>query len=263
LAVLGIGITIGLAELLPVWGGSVWFLFRNGVYEVAGFLVATLVVGRLLNKYSWDLMGWHAPRRAFLPRAMRGVVVGALMAACAVALAFIGDHATVRLTGNWEVWPRIALPLIIGLVLAALGEELMFRGYPLRRLADAVGAPAAMLTLAVLFGLAHVGNQHATVFSTANVALAAIWLSIAFFSTGGMALAWGLHFGWNAGLAILFDAPVSGFAFDVPAVDYTPGRHAWIDGGAFGPEGGIVATVALVAGILWLLTRPKAFEAAA
>ena len=259
-ALIGIGLTIGLSEMLPGWGGNQWFVFRNGLFEVIGFLAATFIVGNLLNKYSWDRMGWRTQPRALVAHLLRGVGIGALMAAFAIGLAFAGDHATVRLTGNWAIWPGIALPLMVGLVLAALGEELMFRGYPMRRLADAIGAPAAMVILALLFGLAHVRNPSATFFSTANVALAAIWLSFAFFSNGGMALAWGLHFGWNAGLAILFDAPVSGFQFDVPAVDYTPGRHAWIDGGAFGPEGGIVATVALLGGIFWLLTRPSAFS---
>jgi hypothetical protein len=86
-----------------------------------------------------------------------------------------------------------------------------------------------------------------------------VWLSVGFF-LGGMGLAWGLHFGWNAGLGLLFDAPVSGYLFRVPAVEYAPGPHAWVDGGAFGPEGGIVATVALIAGTLFLLTRPGAFS---
>src|SRR5437879_11518338 len=116
-----------------------------------------------------------------------------------------------------------------------------------------------MLILALLFGIAHARNPSATVFSTVNVALAAVWLSFAFFSAGGMPLAWGAHFGWNAGLAILFDAPVSGYAFHVPVVEYAPGAHAWLDGGAFGPEGGIVATIALVTGTLYLLTRKGAF----
>lgn len=258
-AVLGVGITIGISSLVPGWGGNVWFLFRNGAYEVIGFIIATVVVGRLLNKYSWEEMGWHPQARGLTLRLLRGVAIGALMAAVAIGLAVVGDHASVRLTGNWAIWPGIALPLLAGLLLAALAEELMFRGYPLRRLADAIGAPAAMVIFALLFGLAHVRNPNATVFSTANVALAAIWLSFAFFSTGGMPLAWGLHFGWNAGLAILFDAPVSGLRFDVPAVDYTPGSHAWIDGGAFGPEGGIVATIALIGGILFLLTRKSVF----
>jgi membrane protease YdiL (CAAX protease family) len=249
-AAIGLGITVGISELVPGWGGQRWFVFRNGAFEVTGFLVATIVVGNRLNKYSWDRMGWHTQPGGLMPRLVRGIGLGALMACLAIGLAFIIDRATVRLTGDWSVWPRVAVPLALGLVLAALAEELMFRGYPLRRLADAVGALAAMVVLAVGFGLLHARNPNATFFSTVNVSLAAIWLSFAFFSAGGMALAWGLHFGWNAGLAILFDAPVSGWEFRVPVVEYTPGRHAWVDGGAFGPEGGIVTTLVLIAGTL-------------
>ncbi len=185
--------------------------------------------------------------------------MGVVMAALAIGLAVVLDGARVHLTGDWSVWPRVALPLIIGLIFAALGEELGFRGYPLRRLGDTLGVLPAMLVLAILFGLLHAKNPNATVFSTVNVALAAIWLSLAFFSSGGMPLAWGAHFGWNACLAILFDAPVSGYAFHMPVVEYTPGAHAWVDGGAFGPEGGIVATIALLAGSFYLLTRTGAF----
>ena len=249
-AAMGLGIMIGIAELVPGWGGGRWYVFRTGAFAVIGFLVATIVVGKLLNKYSWDRMGWHTRPGGLMSRLLRGVGLGALMAMLAIGLAFVIDRATVRITGDWSVWPRVVVPLALGLVLAALGEELMFRGYPLRRLADAIGARAAMVTLALLFGIAHAKNPNATVFSTVNVALAAIWLSFAFFSAGGMALAWGLHFGWNAGLAILFDAPVSGFAFHVPAVEYAPGSHSWVDGGAFGPEGGIVTTIVLIAGTL-------------
>ena len=250
----GIGITIGLSALLPGWGGNLWFLFRNGLYEAIGFIVATVVVGNLLNKYSWDRMGWHTQPGGLAPRLFRGVGLGALMAALAVGLAFVLDHTSVHSTGNWRIWPQVALPIMLGLVLAALAEELMFRGYPMRRLSEAIGAPAAVAVFAVLFGLAHARNPNATVFSTINVALAAVWLSFAFFSAGGVALAWGLHFGWNAGLSMLFDAPVSGYQFvDVPGVDYSVGRHAWIDGGAFGPEGGIVTTLVMIAGTAAIL----------
>jgi membrane protease YdiL (CAAX protease family) len=181
------------------------------------------------------------------------------MAIAAVLLAIVLDRAAISITADWNTWGGIALPLLLGLTLSALAEELAFRGYPLRRFADAVGAVPAMLVIAVLFGLAHTGNPNATVFSIVNIALAAIWLSFAFFSQGGMGLAWGAHLGWNAGLAVLFDAPVSGFDFNVPGVEYSPGNHAWVDGGAFGPEGGIVTTIALVAGTLFILTRARGF----
>jgi len=58
-------------------------------------------------------------------------------------------------------------------------------------------------------------------------------------------------------LALLFDAPVSGYSFQVPVVDYAPGARGWIDGGAFGPEGGIIATIVVLAGTAVLGRRLK------
>ena len=255
--VIGIGIALGLASVVPGWGGPDWAVVRSGGEEVIAFGLATWIVGRLLEKYSWSDLGW---RRPALAPWLRGLALGAVMASVAIGLAVVLDGARVHFTGDWNIWPRIALPLIIGLICAALGEELAFRGFPLRRLSDAFGVIPATLLLAILFGVGHAWNPNATVFSTVNVALAAVWLSLAFFSAGGMALAWGAHFGWNAGLAILFDAPVSGFLFRTPVVEYASGSHAWVDGGAFGPEGGAVATIALLAGTAFLLTRPSAFR---
>jgi len=256
---IGVGVIWGASEVVPGWGGREWSIARTGVFEVLGFGLATWIVGRLLKQYSWSALGWRRP--AVVPW-LRGIALGALMASLAIGLAVVLDGARIHLTADWSVWPRVAVPLMIGLIFAALGEELGFRGFPLRRFSDAFGVLPAMLLLALLFGLLHAKNPNATVFSTVNVALAAIWLSIAFFSAGGMALAWGAHFGWNAGLAILFDAPVSGYAFQVPVVEYTAGSHAWVDGGTFGPEGGLVATIALFAGTAYLLTRQNAFAEA-
>jgi membrane protease YdiL (CAAX protease family) len=252
----GIALTFGLTKIVPEWPNT-WGIPRTGIIEVIGFGLATFLVGRLLNKYSWDRMGW---RRPALRPLLDGVLLGAVMSSFAIGLAVILDGARVHWTGDFNIWPRIGVPLLFGLVFAALGEELGFRGYPLRRLADGIGVLPAILLLAALFGAAHAKNPNATVFSTVNVALAAIWLSIAFFARGGMPLAWGAHFGWNAGLSLLFDAPVSGYLFHVPVVEYTPGAHAWVDGGAFGPEGGVVATIALLVGTVWLLTRKSAFS---
>ncbi len=254
----GLGLTILFAQLVPGWGGLTWEVVRTGVFEVVAFGIATVVIGRLLNKRSWADMGWRRP--AINPW-LRGAALGAVMAAFAIGLAVLFG-ARVQLTGDWNVWLGIALPLILGLVLAALGEELGFRGYPLRHLTDGIGVVPALIVVGLPFALLHAGNPSVTVFSLANIFLAAIWLSIAFFA-GGMPLAWGAHFGWNAALGILFDAPVSGNAFHTPVVEYAPGGHAWLDGGAFGPEGGIIATLALVAGTLFLLTRKGAFEQAA
>jgi len=260
--------TLVLAQVSPADEQSPWALAANALALALSFGFATWLVGVRLTKHSWDQLGWRPGRPAWPGRAgaigavgaggitlVRGGTLGAGMAVLAIGLAVVGSGASVELTPDWSHWAAQAGPVACALLVAALWEELVFRGLPLRLLADAVGSVGAMLVLALGFGIAHVKNPHAGFFGTVNVGLAAIWLSFAFFSAGGMALAWGLHFGWNAGLALLFDAPVSGYTFHVPAVEYRPGVRAWVDGGAFGPEGGLVATIALVAGTLAVLGR--------
>jgi uncharacterized protein len=254
--VVAFGVDYGLSRFAtPPWNGTL-AIVPLGAYEVIGFALATYLFGRLINQHTWSELGWRRP--AVVPW-LRGLALGVVMASFAVVLGILFG-ARLSFTGDWSAWAAIALPLILGLIFAALGEELAFRGYPMRHLSNAFGVLPAIVLLALPFAIAHIKNPNHSLFGLINVGLAAVWLSIAFFSAGGMPLAWGAHFGWNAALAVLFDAPVSGYAFHVPVVEYTPGVHHWIDGGAFGPEGGIVASVALVAGMLWLLTRTSAFS---
>jgi membrane protease YdiL (CAAX protease family) len=260
--VVGGGVSVGLAKVLPAWSAE-YRLLRDVFCGLTGFIVATLIVGKLLARESWERLGWRTEGRGLAGHARpfaRGIGVGIAMAAFAIVLALLFDRASVTITPDWRRWPAVVAPLVVVLLAAALNEELIFRGFPLQRLSDAIGAVPALLILAIGFAIAHLGNDNVSTIGLVNIALAGIWLGVAFFTTGGMALAWGLHFGWNAGLGLLFDAPVSGYLFSVPAVEYAPGPHAWVDGGAFGPEGGIVATISLIAGTLYLLTRANAFS---
>lgn len=252
-ACIGLGATIGLVAISPDVGGPLWWLARDGIFRLGGFALATWLVGRLLDPHSWMRLGWRSPR-TFPWHFLRGVALGAGMAAAAVLLAVVTNRASVRLSTSGGFW-HVALPIGIGLLTAALAEELMFRGYPLRRLADAVGPGLATVLLAVAFSAAHLMNPEVDALSSVNIALAAVWLGVAFFSRGGMGLAWGLHFGWNAGLSLVFDAPVSGIAFNMPGVAYTPGAHMWLDGGRFGPEGGVIGTLVFLLGSILILGR--------
>jgi uncharacterized protein len=258
----GGGASIGLAAVLPAWGAE-YRLLRDVFCGLSGFIVATLIVGKLLAGESWERLGWRTEGRGLVGHARpfaRGIGFGVAMAAFAIVLALLFDRTSVTITPDWRRWPAAVGPLVVVLLGAALNEELIFRGFPLRRLSDAIGGVPALLVLAIGFAIAHLGNDNVSTIGLVNIALAGIWLGIAFFTTGGMALAWGFHFGWNAGLGLLFDAPVSGNLFGVPAVEYVPGSHAWVDGGAFGPEGGIVTTISLLAGTLYLLMRRNAFS---
>ena len=251
-ALVGFPVWWVLSRLNPVSAPSSWHDASVWLAGCVAFLFATWVVGVRLAKQTWGHWGWHtpaAPGRSWL----NGVGLGLLMAALAVGLAYVTNRTTVRLTSDWPRYLTVVTPLALAFACAALLEELWFRGYPLRRLADAVGPWGAMIVFSLGFAVAHVNNPAVSAIGILNIALAGAWLSFAFLSPAGMPLAWGLHFGWNAGLGLVFDAPVSGYALRVPAVEYAPGRLPWVDGGAFGPEGGLVATIVLIAGTLAVL----------
>ena len=239
---------VGL-RLLPLPDAASARFAGRGAILAGAFFVSTLVATRL-EGLTWQDFGWRPGRRAtwFVVGAATGLGLAAI--ALAVVVPWSGVHLSVGATRV-----SAAFALLLALSAAALFEELVFRGAPLALLARAVGRWPATLAAAVGFGLAHLRNPNATWFGTVNIALTAVLLSIAFWSRGGMPLAWGMHFGWNAALGLLFGAPVSGIAFGVAPLVYAAGLRPWVDGGAFGPEGGVAGTVAFAVGVAALVRR--------
>jgi hypothetical protein len=162
----------------------------------------------------------------------------------------------------WQGFPPGHLALSI-LQLAAIFtltatlEELLFRGYAFQTLMQGITFAPAMLLVSLLFALAHARNPNATVFGLCNVALAGIWLSFAYFKTRGLWLPMGLHCGWNFAQTAIFGFPTSGADFSglKPFVTAQSGPE-WVTGGAFGPEGGVLATISLIAGTWYILKSP-------
>lgn len=230
---------------------------RGLVALVAPSLAVTLALYVALAR----VMGWGAARIRWPigTRAIRSLVIGAAsgagLAAAVLALAVVGGARIVIGEPLGESYLAVALPLAAGLVLAAALEELLFRGFPLARLAEAVGPMMAAAVLSVLFAVVHIGNPDVSPVGLVNIGLASLFLSAVFFGPGGLAAAIGVHIGWNAMLALGADAPVSGLRFALPALEYFPGPRSVISGGRFGPEGGLAATAVLVPAVVWWTRR--------
>jgi hypothetical protein len=86
-----------------------------------------------------------------------------------------------------------------------------------------------------------------------NIALAGVAFALAYRATGSLWLPIAYHFMWNYAQGPLLGLPVSGMTFHALAEASPAGPPLWT-GGAFGAEGGLVATVVLVvsiAGLAW------------
>jgi membrane protease YdiL (CAAX protease family) len=179
-----------------------------------------------------------------------GLVAGSVTAAVAILISVVaGQAGWVSDTGTLADYMRQAIKTIAVLAPAAFAEEALFRGVPLVLLASVLGRGTAVVGIAVVFALAHIPNPNATPLGLGNIALAGIFLGLAFYTPGGIWTSFGAHLGWNSLLACL-DTPVSGVPFNIPLLDYNAGSPAWLTGGTFGPEGGIAATIALTFAIL-------------
>ncbi len=142
---------------------------------------------------------------------------------------------------------------LAAILVAAAGEEMMFRGYGFQLLVEKLGAYAAMLPVAVLFGLVHASNPHVTWLAVFNTMLWGVILGYAFLRSRDLWLPIGLHFGWNAVLP-LFGVNLSGLTIDVTRYEYRWDLLPLWSGGDYGPEGGLLTTIFAV-GLFFALVR--------
>ncbi|MCL2660326.1 MAG: CPBP family intramembrane metalloprotease [Acidobacteriaceae bacterium] len=138
-----------------------------------------------------------------------------------------------------------------------LAEEITFRGTPFRNLINALGAARATIVMAILYALFHTiwGNGRLSAFLITF--LAGVVLALGWLRTHGLWLPWGLHFAWNASIGILFGLPVTGNVDASTVIQSTAYGRNWLTGGAFGPEGGVVAVLALLVGMVVLLQTTR------
>jgi membrane protease YdiL (CAAX protease family) len=186
-----------------------------------------------------------------------GFVYGAAMVSLAVIMIAIGGSATFRWETSGALWQAAGAQLVL-FPIAALNEEVAFRGYPFQRLTESIGTIPAVVVLSVLFALPHLGNPNSTVFAAFNTAAVGALLAAAYLLTRSLWFAWGIHWGWNVSLAVGYGLSVSGFDTDGPVNGSVMGAE-WLTGGAYGIEGGASGSVAIVIGfaaLFWIVRRP-------
>lgn len=255
-ALVGGVVTLGVT---PFESPSVGFLTSATISSVIGVvavLCAMWVALHRLDKKPWNDVGLD--RTAARP-AMFGIgfLIGGFAIALTIAVLIVaGWLRPIHVVGDVPGHPLMRVTAL--LLPAALGEELLTRGYPLTVLRDAWGWTWAVVATSVAFGLLHLANAGADLQSVILVTLAGVFLAVVRIATGSLYAAWAAHFAWNWVMAVLFHAPVSGLAFDAPGYRYVDAGPHWATGGAWGPEGGIPAGLTMIAGIgLLLLWRRR------
>lgn len=166
------------------------------------------------------------------------------MTVCALMIALFGGMVVVFYTG-WRQFALLPLDLAV-LLIASLAEEVVFRGYSFQRLIEATNPLIAALILSALYALIHSGSPGATIASALLTFLAGWLFAVAYLRTRALWVSWGIHFAWNASMAVLFGLPLRGITQFSPVISSTALGPTWLTGFDYGPDGSAVAIVVVL-----------------
>lgn len=236
-----------------------WLLLGLG-YFVASALhaflaaaVANLLVMRIYEQGTLAGIGYHL-NRASAVNLLLGLGASVL-AGLFVTLGPILEGAAelAPIPGAPADWRNIAMVMVL-IVFGGFGEEMLFHGYGFQKLMGIAGPFATILPVSVLFAVAHSGNLNVSPLALFNTGLWGFALGLAFWKSGDLWLASGLHVGWNWTLPLM-GANLSGFTMNVTGHELRWKTSELWSGGAYGPEGGLVTTLALAGLLAWLVFK--------
>lgn len=232
--------------------------------------------GRFLDRRKLKDFGLRLERRWFTDLAF-GLALGMMLVTGIVAIEFAAGWSSQSTQAHrlFSDEPRsLELAALVVLFLCVgIYEELAFRGYMLKNLAEGwnwsvVGSKnaifAAVLATSLLFGIIHGINPHATAISISNTVLSGFLFSLGLLLTGELAIPIGFHITWNLSQSVVFGLPVSGVSLGSGLLALQTTGPDWLTGGDYGQEGGLLCTLALFLGMLltvvWVRLNRRALQ---
>jgi membrane protease YdiL (CAAX protease family) len=227
--------------------GLIGTLLQQLTERVEGMISLVLTLGMgFLAIFVYKLTMTHIARRSTpeMARQRAGVetLLGMLTGTVFILVSVFIIIALGGYSLQWASYADMSSVLIstIGAALAAaIIEELIFRGLMFQAIDQLGGKPLALAVTSLFFGIAHLGNEGATLWSAFAISLeAGVLLGAAFLWRRNLWFIMGLHFAWNA-VEGLLGIPVSGHpSAGLFTVKVNGG--AFLTGGDFGLEGSIV-----------------------
>jgi len=230
-------------------------MLADWIVLLAGFAGGTAVTLRWVDPRPWSFV-WLDRAAAKPRRLIEGYLLGVFA---------IGIPSVSLIAGGWLAvephapgsWVGAALRVSTLLLIAALAEELIFRGYILAVLRESLGWTPALALTSIAFGYVHVANPGSSLRALALVTLAGFFLGAIVIFTRSLYAAWMAHFSWNWTMAVLLHIPVSGWSAETPDYRTVDAGPDWATGGVWGPEGGAAAALGMIGGIAYLLARRR------
>lgn len=230
-------VAYGLVGGMGSFGGGVTVNICFSLVEGAGMLGFYACWSRLTEK-QW-------PSDLSLAKASKNIVTGIGIGVayfCVVTgiLAALGHYKVMSVN-------HCCMDLLVSFfscLVVACGEEVIFRGVLFHMIDKRFNTWAALSVSGLLFGLVHLLNPGATLWSAVAIAVeAGFLLGAAYKCSGALWLPIGIHWAWNFTEGNIFGFNVSGGSDGIRLFVPEISGPDLLTGGNFGPEASIVAVL--------------------
>lgn len=225
---------------------------RENIYIILMFsqeivLILTPILSwKVLFKKDLSLIGLKALNK----KEVKNLILGSVMGIAAITLAFI--LIIISKSGvlvNSLLEPRFSLSLVVYFILfifVGFTEELLSRGYIIGAMeVSSNNKLFAVMVSAVIFSLMHYGNNGFSLIPFLNIFLVGILFGFMYVKTKSIWLSTGFHITWNFFQGCIYGMPVSGIT--TPKLyEMTFVGNSILNGGTFGPEGGLIVTMVII-----------------
>jgi membrane protease YdiL (CAAX protease family) len=235
-----------------------WIQSAFSLGEQASSIVRRASIFAAVVLSYWAFVRFYE-RRAAQELALQGrwIVLAAVAGSLSIGVTILALYAT----GHYQLQSfrgfDQATGIFVTIWIAAVIEEVAFRGILFRILEEGIGTRAALAGSAVIFSVAHLANNGAHWVTVLSVTLAGLMWGAVFIVSRNLWVAAAHHCCWNATI-FLIGVPLSGedWRAQAPFATVTHGSVLWT-GGAFGPEDSLInlfVSLAICAA-LWRLAR--------
>ncbi|MCI6276667.1 MAG: CPBP family intramembrane metalloprotease [Clostridium sp.] len=192
-------------------------------------------------------------------RYTEGLLLGIVMFILVTAGIYFTGNAEVE-TLNAQLTGLEAVPYILimftGWVVQGASEEFLVRGLVMKFLSTKINMFLSVILSSVIFAALHLGNNAVGILALINITLFGIVMGLYVIKTNDLWGPCGVHTAWNFMQGNIFGFDVSGInVYTGTLIDLKPVGNSYINGGAFGPEGGIMCTIVLLIVIAVLMYK--------
>lgn len=210
-----------------------------------------LLFCKLLQKRRMNTLGFR--KKGMVKEYLCGLAGGFVLFSAAVAICVVTGSLKIEgLSSTFTL--GIFLLFTLGYMLQGMAEEVLCRGYLLVSIGRRYSMMVAIWVNAVFFAMLHLLNDGISVLAFVNLVLFGVFASVYYIKRDNI---WGvgaLHSIWNLVQGNFYGIRVSGIqtGCSVLSSEMVEGKE-FINGGAFGLEGGIAVTIVLLVGTVVLL----------